>query len=217
MLTESAGRMTFVTNENKKDYFFVFLSLIRIFAPVMATYQEIEQVQAFSRVDGAVVALFWIISFACFVGNFSNPLLGLLSFVIGAVSLVFAALRLRQFRDNVLDGSITFLRAYGYSTMTYLYAALLFAAAQFIYFQFIDHGYLMNQYSTISQSKEFIEMMQVYGIKPEDLKLGMDNIAALRPIEIALQFFTMNVMMGVFVSLPVAAIMMRRPRRIINH
>ncbi|MBP5278444.1 MAG: DUF4199 domain-containing protein [Prevotella sp.] len=182
----------------------------------MATYQEIEQVQAFSRVDGAVVALFWIVSFLFFVGNFSNPLLGLISFTIGAVSLVYAALRLRKFRDNVLDGSISFWRAYGYSTMTYLYAALLFAAAQFIYFQFIDHGYLMNQYSAIAQTKEFVEMMKIYGITPEDLKIGMENIAALRPIEIALQFFSLNVMMGVFVSLPVAAIM-RKKKRIIKH
>ena len=138
------------------------------FAPNMATYQEIEQVQDFSRFDGAITALFWIVSFACFVGNFYNPIFGLLSFVIGAASLVFAALRLKKFRDEVLDGKMSFVRGYGYSVMTYLYASLLFAGAQFVYFQFIDHGYLMNQYSTIAQTKEFIEMMQVYGIKPED-------------------------------------------------
>ena len=179
----------------------------------MATSQEMEQVQAFARVDGAVLSLFWIVSFACFIGNFSNPLLGLLAFFIGAASLVFAALRLRKFRDEVRDGILSFLRGYGYSVMTYLYASLLFAAAQFVYFQFIDNGYLMNQYASIAQSKEFIEMMQVYGIKPEDLKIGMDNLAALRPIEIALQFFSLNVMMGVFVSLPVAIIMRRHPRK----
>ncbi len=183
----------------------------------MATYQEMEQVQAFARVDGAVMTLFWIVSFACFIGNFSNPLLGLLSFFIGAVSLVFAALRLRKFRDNVLNGYLSFFRGYGYSVMTYLYAALLFAAIQFIYFRYLDNGYLMNQYATIAQSKEFIEMMQIYGINPEDLKIGMDNIAALRPIEIALQFFSLNVMMGVMVSIPVALIMRRKPRRIIKH
>lgn len=183
------------------------------FAPNMATYQEIEQVQDFSRFDGAIIALFWIVSFACFVGNFYNPIFGLLSFAIGAASLVFAALRLKKFRDEVLDGKMSFVRGYGYSAMTYLYASLLFAGAQFVYFQFIDHGYLMNQYSTIAQTKEFIEMMQVYGIKPEDLKIGMENLAALRPIEIALQFFSMNVIMGTFVSIPVAILMRRNPKK----
>ena len=156
----------------------------------MATYQEIEQVQDFSRFDGAITALFWIVSFACFVGNFYNPIFGLLSFVIGAASLVFAALRLKKFRDEVLDGRMSFVRGYGYSAMTYL-----------------------NQYSTIAQTKEFIEMMQVYGIKPEDLKIGMENLAALRPIEIALQFFSMNVIMGTFVSIPVAILMRRNPKK----
>ena len=52
-------------------------------------------------------------------------------------------------------------------------------------------------------------MMQVYGVKPEDLRLAMENLASLRPIEIAMQFFSTNIMLGFFVSIPVALITKR--------
>ncbi|MBR1401155.1 MAG: DUF4199 domain-containing protein [Prevotella sp.] len=176
----------------------------------MATPQEYEQVKAFARIDGALVALMWTGSFACFVGNFYNPMFGMLFFIIGAMSLVFAAMRLKRFRDHILDGIISFRRAFTYSILTYLYASLLFAMVQYLYFQFLDHGYLMGQYLNVASSPEFNEMMKVYGLNPGELKLAMENIASLRPIEIALQFFTTDIMMGFFISLPVAMIMTKK-------
>ena len=92
----------------------------------MTTYEEMEQLQAFARIDGALIAGLWTLSFACFIGNFYAPLLGIFAFAIGAFSLVFAAMRLRKFRDEVRDGFISFRRALAYGIMQYLNASLLF-------------------------------------------------------------------------------------------
>ena len=91
--------------------------------------------------------------------------------------------------------------------MTYLYAALLFALIQFLYFQYIDNGFLVSQYTQQASSPQMQEMMRLYGLTAEDMKFVLENIAALRPIDIALQFFSTNLMMAVFVSLPVAIVM----------
>ena len=165
----------------------------------MANHQEIQQLQAFARVDGAIVALLWTLSFACLVGFFHSP--------SSAYSLVHAAMKLRKFRDDVLGGRISFRRAYGYSILTYLYAALLFAVAQYLYFQFLDNGFLVSQYSLQASSPQMQEMMKLYGLTEQDIHFMLENIAALRPIDIALQFFSTNLMLGVFVSLPVALVM----------
>ncbi len=175
----------------------------------MATRQEYEQLKAFARIDGALVTLLWTVSFACFVGNFHNAMFGLGFFVFGAASLVVASVRLKRYRDQVLDGFISYRRALIYSLFTYLYASLLFAMVQFLYFQFIDNGFLMTNYMAATESKDFQQMMQVYGVKPEDLRLAMENLASLRPIEIAMQFFSTNIMLGFFVSIPVALITKR--------
>ena len=126
---------------------------------------------------------------------------------MGAYSLVHAAMKLRKFRDDVLGGKISFRRAYGYSILTYLYAALLFAVAQYLYFQFLDNGFLVSQYSLQASSPQMQEMMKLYGLTEQEIHFMLENIAALRPIDIALQFFSTNLMLGVFVSLPVALVM----------
>jgi len=173
----------------------------------MATIQDFEQLQAFARIDGATVAVLWLASFACFIGQFQYQMLGMGAFIIGASSLVLASLRVRKFRDNILNGIISYRHAFAYGLMIYFYASLLFAACQFIYFQFMDNGMMMSNYYEIVNTKEYKQMMSVYGLTESDIKLAMENITSMRPIEIAFQFFTMNIIMGTAISIPVAMIM----------
>lgn len=179
----------------------------------MTTREEYEQLRAFARIDGAIVGGLWIVSFAFFIGEFSYPVLANLALLAGVASIVTATLRLKRFRDNVLDGVITFGRALLYGMLVYFYASLLMAAAQFVYFQFIDQGFLMTQYATIVSTPEFKSMIKAYGMRPEDTDLIIDNISALRPIDIALQFFSLNIIMGFFVSLPVAVMLKSKYKR----
>ena len=175
----------------------------------MSTSAENHQLQAFARIDGARVACFWAVSFAFFVWQFSVPVLSLLSVAVGAFSIVYASVRLRRFRDDVSGGYITFGRAFVYSLMIYLYASLLFAFVQYVYFQFLDGGYLINRYMEVLGTPEFHRMMLLNGLTESDIQLAMDNIMSLRPVEVAMQFFTLDIIMGVCVSLPVALITKR--------
>lgn len=174
----------------------------------MATREEYEQLKAYARTDGALVGGLWILSFAFFIGEFYNPILGFISLIVGAYSLVFASMRLRRYRDTALEGVISFRRALFYSMMVYFYAALLMAAAQFVYFQFIDQGFMLSKYAEITSTPEFKTMLSAYG-----MKVAMDNLAALRPIDIALQFLTTNIILGFMVSLPIAAMMKSRYKK----
>lgn len=179
----------------------------------MTTREEYEQIKAFARIDGAIMGVMWIISFVCFIAQFYMPLLNMAALIFGVASIIISAIRLRNFRDNILDGVISYWRAYGYSLLTYFYAALLLAAAQYIYFQFIDHGFLLNQYTAMTSSPEFKSMMTLYGIKADEMKLTMDTIATLRPIDIALQFLTTNLFLGIVISWPMAALIKSKYKR----
>ncbi len=180
----------------------------------MATREEYEQLKAFARIDGALVGALWIVSFACFIGGFAVPTLGVVSIFTGIASVVFATMRLRRFRDSILDGAISFRRAFGYGCFTYFYASLLMAVAQFVYFQFIDGGYLITKYTAAMTDKNMTAMIQsVYGISPDDMKLALDTLAALRPIDVALRFLTTDIILGVAISLPIAAIIRSAGKR----
>ena len=175
------------------------------------TGEEFRQLTAFARVDGALMGLMWIVSFACFVGEFSEPMLGVASMAIGVASIIVGTVRLGKFRDNVLGGVITFGKAVLYSMLTYFYAATLMAVAQYVYFQFIDNGYLMNQYVSALSMPEYVSMLKdMYGMEAKELITVLQTtMADMRPIEVAFQFLTLNLILGIFVSLPVGLVTKR--------
>lgn len=171
----------------------------------MATYSEYIQLKAFARVDGAIMGLLWVVSFACFVMGFRYSFLGSASLVVGICSLVYNVMRLRTFRDDVLEGVISFRRALFYSMLTYLYASIILVLAQLIYFKFMDHGALMSEYLTLLSSDNLREALrQAYGITDKELSAAIEMLRQMKPSDIALQFFMMNLFMGLFISLPVA-------------
>lgn len=175
----------------------------------MTTNDEFRQYTAFARIDGAMVGAMWIASFFCFVGQFQMPLLSVVAMALSIASVAVATIRLGKFRDNVLGGTIKFGRATLYSILIYFYAALLMALAQFVYFQFIDQGYLMNQYITMFSTPEYAATVKAaYGIEPKQLiSMLQSSVGALRPIEIAFQFLTLNILLGILLSVPAGAIM----------
>lgn len=179
----------------------------------MVRREDYEQLKAFARVDGAMLGGLWILSFACFIGEFYDPVAGIAAVAVGVGSLVFAGLRLRRFRDVVLGGCISFRRGFCFSMFVFFYASLLMAAGQFVYFQFLDHGFMLSRYTEIMSAPEFKAMLQLYGIADAEMKMLIDNLNALRPIDIALQFLTTNIILGIMISLPMAIMMTRKPRQ----
>ena len=179
---------------------------------IMATNDEYRQFTAFARIDGAIVGAMWIVSFICMIGDISNPILGLAGMALGVYSIIMAGWRLRKFRDRILGGSISFGKATLYSIMTFFYATILMAVAQYLYFQFLDHGHLVDQYVALLSAPENAKIVSdVYGMDAKEMIAILQNtMATMRPIEIAFQFLTLNVILGIFVSVPIGALMRRQ-------
>lgn len=172
------------------------------------TPAEYIQLKAFARIDGALLAVMWIASFACYVVGTASPMLMLGGMLIAVCSPLFAASRLRKFRDGAREGIISFGRGYAYTILVFFYAALLFAIAQFVYFQFIDNGYLMSRMTEMMNSAQNQQVIQAYGLK-ETLDESLKLMAETRPIDYALNYLTLNIMLGMVLGLPIAAVMKR--------
>lgn len=175
------------------------------------TPQEYVQLKAFARQDGALLSLLWIGALVCYVQGLTNPLLGMAAVVLVIISPFYAANRLRHFRDYAREGIISFMRGYAYTVMIFFYAGLLLAAALYIYFAFIDNGYLLGKFTEITNSEEGRQVMKMYGMS-EQMKEGLKQLASMRPIDYALNMLTINIMSGFFLGLPIAALMQRQVR-----
>ena len=72
---------------------------------------------------------------------------------------------------------------------------------------------MLAQYTAMTSSPEFKSLMTLYGIKADEMKMTMDTIATLRPIDIALQFLTTNLFLGIVISWPIAALLKSKYKR----
>ena len=177
--------------------------------------QEYIQLKAFARQDGALLSLLWIGGFACYILGLANPTMGMLALLLIVASPFFAASRLRHFRDYAREGIITFRRGYAYTVLTFFYGGLLLAVAMFVYFNFIDQGYLLGKLTDAMNSAEGKTVIQAYGMG-DQMEQGLRELADMRPIDYALNMLTINITTGFLLGLPIAAFMQRSAVKIKN-
>ena len=144
------------------------------------------------------MALLWIGSFGCYIAGLGHPIYGMIAVMLAVATPFFAARRLRHFRDFGLEGIISMRRGWG----------LLLAIAQYAYFAFLDHGFLMDTIEKMLHSPETEQMLKQAGMK-ESIEENLAQLQAMRPIDIALNVLTTNILIGMVLGLPIAASMRR--------
>jgi len=116
----------------------------------------------------------------------------------------FVGYQLRKFREEGLDGQISFRRALVYCLRVFLNASILFSLVQWAYMQFLDNGHLADMFTAVIAQPEYAEAMRIYGMNPQELAAGLEGIT---PTQFALTYFVMNTFVGAVLSLIVAAVM----------
>ena len=188
-------------------------SMVNFFVPLhpIMTPEEYKQLKAFARQDGALLSLLWIGALACYIQGLSSPILGMIAMLLIVASPFYAANRLRKFRDEAREGIISFMRAYGYTILTYFYGGLLLAVAIFAYFQFMDNGYLLGMLTDALNTEEGQQVVKAYGMA-DDISQSLAELAKMRPIDYAVNMLTVIITTGFILGLPTAALMKREVR-----
>ena len=96
-----------------------------------------------------------------------------------------------------------------YSILTFFYGGLLLTVATFIYFAYLDNGYLISQFTDILQSPESQQAMKLYGVDKE-MNDSLRVLSELRPIDYALNVLSSVILSGFFWGLPIALFMRKK-------
>ena len=172
------------------------------------TALEYIQLRAYARADGLKLFLLWLASFACYMAGLRSPGLGLVAFVLALATPFLVTRLLRHFRDDGLQGIISFGRGWGYVVFLFFYASLLFAVAQFVYFNWMDKGYFIDSITQMFSDPTSAAAMKQMGMSAT-LDQAVQSMQAMRPIDMALNILTSNLLIGCLVALPIAAICRR--------
>lgn len=173
------------------------------------TQEDYTQLKAYARIDGALVALMWAVSFGLYIAGIARPSLMMGACLVGVASPFYAARRLKRFRDQVREGSISFGRAYLYAALIFGYAALLLAVVQLVYFQFLDKGYFASQVMAVADNTDTIAALKAAGME-QAFKEAVQAIVTIKPIDYALNYLVSNIFIGLALALPIAAVTRRR-------
>ena len=160
---------------------------------------EYIQLRAFARLDGAYLAILWVISFACIIVGLKAPFMGSIGTTLAILSPFFIYRRIQSFRDHIREGILSYWNGYVYSMSMFFYASLLLAVVQYIYFAFFDGGAFFNV--SLEQARQILSAGQY----PEsEVKAAIDEYRSMRPIDWALYFMSMNIILGGLASIFIA-------------
>ncbi len=177
------------------------------------TGPEYIQLKAFARIDGALLSLLWTVSFACYIIGLTHQGISLLAMILALITPFFVAKRLKSFRDVVREGIISFMRSWIYVVFVFFYGSLLFSLIVYAYFAFLDHGYVLHVIQQMMETPEMAQVLKEYQME-DTMALMMQDMGLVRPIDIAVNLLTTNIMVGMVLGFPIAALLSSSVRKV---
>ena len=168
------------------------------------TATEYVQLKAFARIDGFRLSLLWAVSFACYIAGLNSPGWTLAAAGMSLFSLLFVARCLKSFRDVAREGIISFMRGWAFVILVFFYAGILFALLQYVYFTYLDQGYLLRMLQQMTATPEAQQMISQYGMG-DTINENLRLLQTMRPIDMSLNLLSTNIMLGIVLGAPIAA------------
>lgn len=159
------------------------------------TPQDLKQLRAFARQDGAILGAAWIVSFVCAMLSLESVALAMLSNVLALATPFLVAFRLGKFRDLALGGYISFGRALLYCAHVFGCATLLLTVAQFLYLRYLDASYLQYVVETYRQV-----LKTAQGIDPEQAARMTEALNGITPLAWVSAFMIGDLLVGAVLS-----------------
>ena len=117
----------------------------------------------------------------------------------------------RSYRDKVCQGAISFGQACLFTLFMYIFASLFASVGHYIYFAFIDNGFILDSYTTM--------VNQVFEINPalvtekEMINNMLDDLRLLNPVNITLQLLSIDIILCSCLSIPTALFVKKRAKK----
>lgn len=159
---------------------------------------------------GTYMGFYWVIKFILFPLGFRIPFLSLLYMIMTLAVPVMGYYYVRIYRDKINGGGISFAHAGMFTLMMYFFASLLAAVAHYIYFQFVDQGFLIDTYTQLWH--DMLSQNAVMVENKEMIEDAIDTVRGLSPIDITMQLVSWDIFWGAILAIPTALMVMRKPR-----
>ena len=160
---------------------------------------------------GTLLGLLWIAMYASCIAGFGSPLFTLLFLALNIASPFYAGYLAKSYRRSECNGILPFGKAFTFVFVMYFCASLLSAVAHFVYFQFMDNGFIMQLLMETSRIME--ENKAQFGELSTELNKSIEQFLAMGTKGIVFNMFTSNIMNGILLSAIIALFVKRNPQQ----
>lgn len=171
--------------------------------------------QRYAMLFGTYMGGYWILKFILFPLGLTVPFLSLLFMGLTLGVPFMGYYYVRMYRNQVCGGAISFPQAWIFTVFMYIFAALLTAVAHYIYFRYIDNGFILNtcetQIDMLAQSN--VPRIEGYIDMYRD---ALEMARTYTPIDITIQIMSTNVFIGSVLAIPTALLVMKRKKPEVN-
>lgn len=160
---------------------------------------------------GTGMGLLWAFKFMLFPLGLRIPFLQLLFIVLTLGVPVLGYVFAKKFRDRYCEGTITFSRAFLFTTFMYLFASMFVAVVHYIYFRYIDGGFVFDAYRKIlNQLKETAGTELISSLNQFEDVINLSS--TLTPLQLTFQLISNNMFYGMLIAVPTALLVMRKKK-----
>ena len=160
---------------------------------------------------GTGMGLLWSFKFMLFPLGLRIPFLLLLFIVLTLGVPILGYIFAKKFRERYCNNAISFGKSLLFTIFMYMFASLFVAVVHYIYFHFIDGGFVFEFYQNmINQFKTTAQAELLPSI--DQLQEAFDMVAALTPLQITFQLISNNIFYGMLIAIPTALLIMRKPK-----
>ncbi|MFC2665318.1 MAG: DUF4199 domain-containing protein, partial [Prevotella histicola] len=114
-------------------------------------------------------------------------------------------------RDEGRNGIISYGRGLFYCLRVFFNASVLFSLLQWLYMSYLDNGRIYRMMTTLFSSQEGRQALTDFGLSYDQFQSTLPDI--LQPTFFASVSFIYSIIIGVFCSLIIAAVMARTVKR----
>lgn len=165
---------------------------------------------------GIYLGLIGVVKFLLLAYSLDYPTIALVYLLVALLFHFFVYKYVRTFRDTVLDGRISFFQAWNVSLLCYFFSSILSGAVEFVFYRFIKPDFLINYIPrSIQALKEVSDQVQnpTFRTLSLDLSKQIAQSGVPSPIEMVFSHIQNSIFSGIFVSLIIAAIVIRNKNK----
>lgn len=170
--------------------------------------------QKFAMHFGTYMGVFWILKFILFPLGFKIPFFMILFFCLTLAVPFMGYFYVRSYRDKICGGIISFSHAFLFTIFMYIFASLLASVAHYVYFEFIDHGYILETYTNMVN--QVLDLNPNMENEKELITDALDQLREMNPISITLQLLYSDIMFCSFLALPTALFVIKNRNKAID-